>query len=227
MNITIISNDKRYEYLNEQLNELGYDSKIADITDEIVTDILILSVKKEFTDVEYNSLLKRSEIKKILSPNYVENAIDYTDNEKFLKENAYLTAEGAITLYYNEVKETLFNKRVLILGYGRIAKYLAKMLNSLNCNVYVYARRNEVKNEIFLDGYANANLEENNYDVVFNTIPQVIVKGDMFINSFRIELANGYEKKEGLINGNGIPGKMFPKTASKVILDAILPHLTI
>ena len=226
MNITIISNDKRYEYLNEQLNELEYNSKLANLNDTIDTDILILSVRKEYTDNEYNSLFKRSKIKKVFSSNYIKNSIDYTDNEDFLKKNAYLTAEGAITLYYNEVQETLLNKKVLILGYGRIGKYLSKMLKSLNCNVSVYARGKEIQNEIVLDGYNSAPLKNNNYDVVFNTIPSNIVSNE-FENCICIELANGFLNKEKVINGNGIPGKMFPKTASKIILDAILPYLTI
>ena len=168
MNITIISNDQRYRYLNEQLNELGYNSKLANIEDTIDTDILILSVRKEYADSEYDLLLNKNRVKRILSPKYIKSAIDYTDNEDFLKKNAYLTAEGAITLYYNEVKETLLGKKVLILGYGRIGKYLSKMLKSLNCDVSVYARRKEIKNEIELDGYKSVALENNNYDIVFN-----------------------------------------------------------
>ena len=226
MNITIISKDKRYDYLNEQLIKLGYESKIANITDKIETDILILSVRKEYTDTEYNSLLEKSKIKKILSPKYIENAIDYTDDEAFLKKNAYLTAEGAITLYYNEVKETLLNKEILILGYGRIAKYLAKMLKSLNCDVSIFARRNEVQTEIALDGYKPVKLKNDGYDIVFNTIPEIITE-NKFENRICIELANGFANKKNTINGNGIPGKMFPKTASEIILEAILPYLTI
>jgi dipicolinate synthase subunit A len=226
MNITIISNDKRYEYLNEQLNELGYNSKLANINDTIDTDILILSVRKEYTDVEYNSIFENSKIKTVLAPKYIDNSIDYTDNEVFLKKNAYLTAEGAITLYYNEVKETLLNKKVLILGYGRIGKYLSKMLKSLNCDVSVYARRKEIQNEIVLDGYKTGAFQNVNYDVVFNTVPTTIIN-DEFKNCICIELANGFVNKANVINGNGIPGKMFPKTASKIILEAILPYLSI
>jgi hypothetical protein len=226
MNITIISNDKRYEYLNEQLNELGYNSKLANINDTIDTDILILSVRKEYTDVEYNSLFERSKIKTVLAPKYIDNSIDYTDNEVFLKKNAYLTAEGAITLYYNEVKETLLNKKVLILGYGRIGKYLSKMLKSLNSDVSVYARRKEIQNEIVLDGYKSVAFQNDNYDVVFNTVPTTMIN-DEFKSCVCIELANGFVNKENVINGNGIPGKMFPKTASTIILDAILPYLSI
>lgn len=226
MNITIISNDKRYEYLNEQLNELGYNSKLANINDTIDTDTLILSVRKEYTDVEYNSLFERSKIKTVLAPKYIDNSIDYTDNEVFLKKNAYLTSEGAITLYYNEVKETLLNKKVLILGYGRIGKYLSKMLKLLNCDVSVYARRKEIQNEIALEGYKSVAFQNDNYDVVFNTVPTTIIN-DEFKNCICIELANGFVNKENVISGNGIPGKMFPKTASKIILESILPYLSI
>ena len=202
MNITIISKDKRYDYLNEQLNKLGYNSKIASITDKIETDILILSMRKEYTDTEYNTLIEKSKIKKILSPKYIDNAIDYTDNEVFLKKNAYLTVEGAITLYYNEVKETLLNKKVLILGYGRIGKYLAKMLKSLNSNVFVYARRNEVIEEVKLDGYTYASLDDDNYDIVFNTIPQKIIKDNMFIRCSKLSnivLPNGMKEIGNMI----------------------------
>lgn len=225
MEITIISSDKRYAYLNESLNRLGYNSKIADINDKIDTDIIIMSVRKEYSDKEYEGLLKNSSYKKILSPKYIEKAIDYTDNEAFLKKNAYLTAEGAICLYYNEIKETLLNKSVLILGYGRIAKYLAKMLRALNCRVSIYARRQEVREEIILDGYTYTELGIGNYDIVFNTIPQKVVKMGMYKNSCRIELANGFESREDVINGNGIPGRMFPKSASNIILEAILPYI--
>ena len=162
-----------------------------------------------------------------MSPKYIVNAIDYTDSEVFLKKNAYITAEGAITLYYNEIKETLLNKKVLILGYGRIGKYLAKILKDLNCQVYVFARRKEIQDEITLDGHMPADLTDNKYDIVYNTIPQPIIKENQFTNSIRIELANGFENKDKVINGNGIPGKMFPKTASNIILEAILPYLTI
>lgn len=224
MNITIISKDKRYEYLNESLNFLGYNSKIANIDDKIDTDILILSVRKEYSDIEYSSLSKNSKIKKILAPKYIPNSINYTENENFLKKNAYLTAEGAICLYYNNVKETLLSKNVLILGYGRIAKYLAKMLKDLNCDVSIFARRKEVQNEIILDGYKPVELKNDSYDIVFNTIPEIVTDNE-FENSICIELANGFKNKDKVINGNGIPGKMFPKTASKIILEAILPHI--
>ena len=88
MNVTIISNDKRYEYLNERLIALGYNSKIANINDTVETDILILSVRKEYTDNEYSEFLLKSKYKAILSPKYIKNSLDYTENEDFLKKNA-------------------------------------------------------------------------------------------------------------------------------------------
>ncbi len=226
MKITIVSNDKRYFYLSEELIKLGYACEIAKINEQISTDILILPVRKEYSDLEYKRLIEQSAINTILSPKYIRNAIDYTDNEVYLKQNAYLTAEGAICLYYDATRETLHSKKVLALGYGRIGKYLTKMLKGLNCDVYAYARRKEAQNEIILDGYKSVGLDSSDYDVVFNTIPEIIVKDGQFKNSVCIELANGFENKENVINGSGIPGKMFPKTASKIILDAIMPYIS-
>lgn len=226
MKISIISKDERYKLLNEELNCLGYDSKINEITDCIRADVLILSVRKEFNSREYNELLKKSEIKTILAPKYIDNSIDYTDNEEFLKKNAYLTAEGAISLYYNTVRETLLSKRVLILGYGRISKYLSKILKGLNCDVSIFARRKEVQNEIILDGFKPTTLKNDGYDIVFNTIPEPIVLDNEFESCICIELANGFITKDKVINGNGLPGKMFPKVSSKFILEAILPYIS-
>ena len=100
------------------------------------------------------------------------------------------------------------------------------MLKSLNCDVSVHARRKEIQNEIVLEGYKSVAFQNDNYDVVFNTVPTTIIN-DEFKNCICIELANGFVNKENLINGNGIPGKMFPKTASKIILESILPYLSI
>ena len=224
MNITIVSKDKRFEYLNSSLNELGYNSKIAEITEIIDTDMLILGVRREYTDSEYNSLIHNCKAKKILSPSYIKNAIDYTNNEVFLKQNAYITAEGAICLYYEIVKESLHSKRALILGYGRIGKYLANMLKNLNCQVYAYARRKEIQKEILIDGYTPVELKNDGYDIVFNTIPEIVTDSE-FEKCICIELANGFKTKDKVINGNGLPGKMFPKTASQIILNAILPYI--
>ena len=234
MKINIVSRDKRYYYLNELLKMDGYDTKICDINELESPEIIILSVRKEHTDSELEEIFSRaSESTLILTPNSIENpsciVLDYTKNEAFLKKNAYLTAEGTICLYYNEIKETLQGKSVLVLGYGRIGKYLSKMLKNQGAIVLVYARRKEIKAEIELDGFTSIELDKipANIDTIFNTVPEEIFKNET--NAHKIELASksGFKYKENVINGAGLPGKMFPKTAAKYIYDEIKTILTI
>ncbi len=229
MKINIFSSDKRYEYLSTMLKNDGYESKICRIYDKSSADIVILPVKKEHSEAELLDLFARLEKSTMVLSPYGKNAINYAQGEAFLKENAYLTAEGAICLYYNEQKETLLNKKVVILGYGRIAKYLAKMVKSQGAIPYAYARRGEVKAEIILDGIKSIELDEIDTlkpNVIFNTIPYEVYKKET--NATKIELASisGFKFNKNVINGGGLPGKMFPKTAAEIIYKAIKPILT-
>lgn len=229
MKISIISNDKRYYYLNEFLKKDGYESKICRIYDKSDADIVILPVKKEHSELELIELFSRLDKSTIVLSPYGKNTINYAQSEAFLKKNAYLTAEGAICLYYNEKQETLLSKKAVILGYGRIAKYLSKMLKGQGANVYAFARRDEVKSEIILDGINSVELDEIeslNPDVIFNTIPAEIYSYESNVTKIELASKSGFKYNKNVINGGGLPGKMFPKTAAKIIYEEIKPILT-
>lgn len=229
MKINIISNDKRYKYLNEMLQKDGYESKIISIYQKVNADVVILPVKKEHSEAELLELFSSLDKETLVLSPYGKNAVNYAEAESFLKENAYLTAEGAICLYYTEIKETLFNKKAVILGYGRIAKYLAKMLKSQGAKAFAYARREEIKVEMILDGINSIGLDEIRSlspDVIFNTIPFEIFTEKTEIPRIELASVSGFKYKENVINGGGLPGKMFPKTASEIIYKVIKPILT-
>lgn len=229
MKISIISSDKRYHYLNEMLKNDGYESKISKIYDKSYADIVVLPVKKEHSELELIELFSRLDKSTIVLSPYGINAINYAQSEAFLKKNAYLTAEGAICLYYNEIQETLLGKQTVVLGYGRIAKYLSKMLKGQGANVYVFARRDEIKAEVILDGINSIELddiESINPNVIFNTIPAEIYNYETKATKIELASKNGFKYNKNVINGSGLPGKMFPKTASKIIYEEIKPILT-
>ena len=234
MKISILSQDKRYKFLCESLCKMGFDAKIERLPCGC-EDFIILPVKREHNDKELEQIFLR--VKKgttALSPytqaGFRGRLIDYSKDEAFLKENAYITAEGAISLFYSEMKESLLSKEAIILGYGRIGKYLAKMLKNQGANVSVFARKKEVKSEIILDGNFVIELNEirnKNPFVLFNTVPCKIT--DEIFDFPIIELAsseNNFNTKNTIINGRGLPGKMFPKTAAEILLKVILPYLT-
>ena len=233
MKISIVSNDERYIYLNEILNEAGFDSKICEINELDSPEVVILSVRKEHSDKELEEIFSRvSPSTLVISPYSVKNpnclVYDYTRGEAFLKKNAYLTAEGAICLYYNTVKETLQGKKIAVLGYGRIGKYLSKMLKNQGASVFVYARRKEVKTEAELDGCYSLEIDEIplTIDAIFNTVPDEICKNKTNAHLFELASKSGFSYKENVISGAGLPGKMFPKTAAEYIYEEIKPILT-
>ena len=103
------------------------------------------------------------------------------------------------------------------------------MLKSQGATVYVFARRPEIKAEIVLDGFNSIELDEIKKIkpfVIFNTIPQEIFLDK--IEAYKIELAstNGFRYSDGVINGRGLPGKMFPKAAAEILYYTIKPILT-
>ena len=71
------------------------------------------------------------------------NIIDIMKCEELAVLNSISTAEGAIQIAMEETNHTLHDSNILILGFGRIGKVLAKMLNAIGANVYCEARKNE------------------------------------------------------------------------------------
>ena len=69
--------------------------------------------------------------------------IDILEKEELAVLNSIPTAEGAIKIAIEESQITLHNSNCLILGFGRIGKLLAKMLNGIGAKVYCEARKEE------------------------------------------------------------------------------------
>ena len=66
--------------------------------------------------------------------------IDIMEDEAYAIKNAIATAEGAIKKVIDSTPFTINKSNVLILGYGRIGKILARFLSSFGARIYVEAR---------------------------------------------------------------------------------------
>lgn len=168
---------------------------------------------------------------------------NYFDDEIFMMKNAYITAEGTLSYIINNTKSSLENMKILVFGFGRVGKSLIKVLKNNNANVSV-ALRNPEKNS-FASIIADKvfDLEEYKeklytFDVIVNTIPKIILKGDEFKlirkDCFIIDLASkpgglDYESAKimdmKVIHALGVPGKMMPKTAAIYLQESILKRL--
>lgn len=159
--------------------------------------------------------------------------------EEYSVLNAIATAEGAIQIAMEKTYKTLLGSNILILGFGRIGKILAKMLYGIGANVFCEARKNEDLAYIKGYGYKAINLNQldenlNKFDIIINNIPAPIldknkldlVKEDVLI----IDLASNpggtdfeYAKLKNInaILELGLPGKVAPMSSAEYIQQTI------
>lgn len=169
------------------------------------------------------------------------DAFDLLCDGGFTLENAYLTAYAALGMLLLEGGRAPRDTRVLILGYGRIASALCRLLLGAGFCVSVCARDPIKRAEAAFAGaketFALEELAEatKKADTIVNTIPfPIIQNADLPQNRpLRIlELASGenFEKNlpacVSLVRAPGLPGKVYPASAGALIAEAALRFLT-
>ena len=235
--ISIISNDKRYVTTNSLFLANGYESKIETPVEFCGCDILILSVKNEYNENELKIIFEKIGPNTIIFkgnykiPEVKGNIVyNYSTNEEFVLKNARLTSIAALMLAKENSKNPISSSKVLVLGYGRIGKYLAEMLKERDAETYVYARRDEVRHEAEKNGIIALDKikDLHKYAFVFNTVPEIIVSKDkmdkVHDDTLIIELASapgGFEDKSKVLDGKGLPGKMLPTYAGEAVYEII------
>ena len=169
---------------------------------------------------------------------YIE-IIDIMKREELAVLNTIATAEGTIQIAIENTNKILHGSEVLILGFGRIGKVLARKLSGLSAKVTCAARKDEDLAWIQAYGHKATNIiaiGENlkNFDVIINTVPHVIlteerlkfVKKDCLL----IDLASnpgGIDKKTvkdqnlKFVWALSLPGKVAPITSAEFIKDTI------
>lgn len=197
---------------------------IKELLSNIQGKVLIAgSVKKEIYDLVENK----------------SNLIDIMEREELTILNVIATAEGAIEVAMSNTNRILHGSNVLILGFGRIGKILAKKMEGLSCKITCSARKNEDFAWIKAYGYncINTNhLGENlsKFDIIINTIPHLILDKERLNHvskdSLLIDLASKpggideeYAKQIGIkvVWALALPGKVAPVTSAEFIKDTI------
>ena len=167
---------------------------------------------------------------------------DYYKSEELQQKNALPSAEGAIMVAMENTDRVIEGMNVLVCGYGRIGKILARKLKLLGACVSVAARRDEVLCEIAMDGFTPIDLRSQdqlskaskNSEVIFNTIPmqiftrQIIDKIDsdplyIEIASFPggIDLQSARDRGMRIIFAPSLPGRYAPASAGEYIFETI------
>ena len=173
----------------------------------------------------------------------LENAgVEFTDllrREEFNVLNTIATAEGTLQIAMEETQRTVHGSNVLVMGFGRIGKVLAKMLDGIGAKVYCEARKDEDISWIKAYGYNPIHLNDLNnelgkFDIIINTIPfqildeerlnlvnKDVVLIDLASNPGGVDRKVAKEKGIKVIWALSLPGKVAPLTSAEFIKETL------
>lgn len=178
------------------------------------------------------------EVYEMANDEYIE-IIDIMKREELAVLNTIATAEGTIQLAIENTNKILHGSEVLILGFGRIGKVLARKLAGLSVRVTCAARKDEDLAWIQAYGHKATNINaigENlkNFDIIINTVPHLILSEEklQYVKKecLLIDLASnpgGIDKKAvkernlKFVWALSLPGKVAPTTSAEFIKDTI------
>lgn len=172
----------------------------------------------------------------VISPPWDPSA-RYARREEYRIAIARLTAEGAIALLRPETG--LSGAHILLLGYGRIARLLARELQKAGALVTAAARSGEQRawaeaesiEALPLDALSGA---LDRFDVIIGTIPApvltepllALVRKDALLLELAsapggIDAAAAHERGLRYIRAPGLPAKYAPERAAVILRDAV------
>ncbi|MBQ3508241.1 MAG: hypothetical protein IJA91_06810 [Clostridia bacterium] len=179
---------------------------------------------------------------------------DYYGSEVLQLRNAYITAEAALMTAMELTDRTLRDTSVAVLGYGRIGKYLARLLHALGADVTVCARREECLFEAAAEGCHPLLMTESDpmgglhplcrdHAILFNTVPAHILKRELLHalepDTLLIDLASppfgvsDCDVREATAHNGlrylrvpSLPGSYAPRDAGRIIAECVLDMIS-
>ena len=157
---------------------------------------------------------------------------DASLDEKFLLENARISAEGALGYILTHGQKALKDMRVGIVGYGRIGSEMTRLCLLFGARVRLFTARESVALELGEMGIDARLIDENidlrELDVLINTTPKRQIDEEKIPRDIDIiDLASGsiFEPSERLVKLSSIPDAFYPMTAGRLYAEAILRFL--
>ena len=270
LNVCFMGGDKRQKYAAEELcqyakvtttgecfiggKDVGYfESPIKALHGARVIVLPLPAVKSE-TVMEFAKVVEHAQksgamILGGMFSTYMKDTMDaqsvgyfdYYDDECFTIRNAYLTAEGALSIAMNRLEKDMKSTSFAIFGYGRIGSALGDLLLACKGNTTVYARRDEALTTAAERGLNTKYISCDgalDYDVIFNTIPARVITNEQILelgeSTLLVELASapgGFDaeiaEQSGakVMKAAGLPGKYAPRSAGKALADTLLKIL--
>ncbi|MBE5756851.1 MAG: hypothetical protein E7342_03525 [Clostridiales bacterium] len=238
--------DKRNQLIKEYLLKKG--EKVFAYQKENIhakeNSVFIFPPSKKFLLEEIHSLPNNiiifsgninNEIKSLFDKKGI-TYFNFLEDEEFTYKNALLTAEGTLSIILSKSNKSIFEKEILILGFGRIGKALSFLLSKLNVNFSIATFNQKeydesiiyTKNRFFEKSFDNF---LNKYDVIINTIPKEFFTTDevnkIDKNALFIELASissineSIEKQFIYEHASGLPQKTTLITATNIMIEQL------
>lgn len=260
--VVIIGGDNRLKTVKNHLNASGYtvdslglyENDNADLSS---CDVILLPVPTTKDGIHVFAPLTDRKItleqiqksvhkdQTVLCCNYQFdgcNCIDYNRLDSYALLGAIPTAEGAIKIAIENTPITLWQSRILVIGYGRVGKVLADRLKGLCCDLTVSARKPADFALLSAIGIKHTdtrqlNAKRFNYDIVFNTVDAPVLADSVFENTpclciIDLSSKGGFSlqaaKDKGIyaIKAPGLPGIIAPKTAGEMLANTVIELLT-
>ncbi len=159
---------------------------------------------------------------------------DLLQDPCYLAENAAITADCALGVAGKELPVIFSGCRVLVIGWGRIGKCLARLLKALDCKVSIAARSAADLAMIQALGYealhtGQLSAAPAKFRVVYNTVPAPVVSTASPIGAddcVWVDLAS----KEGILGdgavcARGLPGIHAPESSGALMAKTILQFI--
>lgn len=169
----------------------------------------------------------------------INNYTDYLALDEYALKNAVLTAEGAIAYAIEHTGFSLFESRVLVIGYGKVGKLLTDRIRAFCPDLTVSARSKNDLCMLQLLGIKRIvtseikNLKEN-YHIVFNTVDinfdehaAALTGAHFFDLSSRGGFSPGEAERNSIeyVKLPSVPAKTAPYTAGRIIAETVIELL--
>ena len=208
MNYEFYGNDKRFEYLEQMLNEAGHVKACP-------ANIGIASVQSPIPSCKFA---------------YGGKGFVYSD--EYRKQNSIYTAEGALALAIENTPDALCESTVLVLGFGFLGRETAILFRKAGADITIATNDILERDMCFKMGFKTLylhELKERRDNIILNTIPANVLFDEMIASDCQgilIELASipctsPDFKALPIISGRALPGRFSPRSAAKLMFRDI------
>lgn len=255
MKVLIIGGDRRMLFAAEFFKEKGFfvdtlGLKNNDGGDISAADIIVLPVPITRDKVNINCPLTGRKIPIEAIENLpddmrvfgggklkISNYTDYLALDEYALKNAAITAEGALAYAIDNTDFSLWQSRILVIGYGKTGRALTERLSGFHPDITVSARSGRDFAALQTLGLKNVKTSgisavKDRFDIVFNTVDIKFSEqtAKAFFGALFLDISTSGGFADGVIKKYNInykklpslPAACAPESAGKIIAETVI-----